>query len=213
MNKNIIMGVGTLIILGVIVGFFVVNKKSTLNPTMMNQQAGEMSPSPMANDNSPKSLKDLLTLGSQKCTFNAGTQSTGTVYVSSGKMKADFTISIAQGDITSHMLIDGETGYVWSDDSKGGIKMQINAVNPSATPNAKTMDVNKKYDYSCVPWTVNESFFVLPANITFSDIQTPHVMVPKTGTSVNNEDTNKCASCDTAPADYKVQCRQALGCN
>src|ERR1700683_114218 len=72
-----------------------------------------------------KSLFDFFSMtGSQKCTFSDSTnKSSGTVYVSGGKMRGDFQSSNNGKTNSSHMLNDGTFVYIWSDGQTNGIKM------------------------------------------------------------------------------------------
>lgn len=151
-------------------------------------------------DNSPKSLRDLLGLGkSQKCTFDKGT-----VYLSSGKVRGDF-----EG---SHMIVDGNTNYIWMDNQKEGFKtiFDLNATtSTSASPDTKTnFDYNQKSDYKCESWTSDSTMFVVPTTITFQDMSklTAPVKPDSSGNSA------QCGYCNTLSGDDKTQCLKALSC-
>jgi hypothetical protein len=134
----------------------------------------------------PSSLKGLLAqTGSQKCTFadtGDASQSQGTVYVSNGKMRGDFTSVAGTQTIQSHMIVKDNTSYLWSDAMQGqGIKMSFDAMSgqgasTQGTPQA--VDINAQVQYSCSAWSEDASQFALPTNITFQDVSAMMSPVP-----------------------------------
>lgn len=132
-------------------------------------------------------LKGLLALGSsQKCTFTDATSLTasseGTVYVAQGQLRGDFTSVVSGKAIGSHMIILGNTSYVWTDATKEGVKMALATTENQQGPGPNQgFDPNKKVNYSCSNWTTNASVFALPAGITFSDMTNilPNSPLPK----------------------------------
>src|SRR5579863_2306710 len=81
-----------------------------------------------------KSLFDLFSMaGSQKCTFSDSTSnSSGTVYVSSGKMRGDFQATNEGKTTQSHMINDGTYIYYWTDGQQNGYKMSLAMVKQQA---------------------------------------------------------------------------------
>lgn len=199
-------------------GYYFMSKNAANAPmipsgTSSNQAGGAL-----------KSLKDLLLSGvAQKCTFSDKTdnvETNGTTYVAGGKMRGDFNSTVEGKQTASHMIVDGKTSYIWSDDQTNGIKMTIDketseskstsntTLNSSAKEEA--VDVNKKLDYKCSPWGVNNSLFTPPANVKFTDFSA--MLTPqagKTGTGANPG----CSACDSLEGDEKAQCRSALKCS
>lgn len=157
-------------------------------------------------ENDQKSLKDLIGLGSsQECSFKDAAGNAGTVYVGSNKMRGNFTTAGAQGSISSHIIVDGQTTYMWLDGQNTGYKLAFDMNAPAAAEAEKqtgqNVDLDQKVDYNCKAWTVNSSVFALPSGITFTDFGS--MMVP----------SDKCAACDNVPASAQAQCKAALGCN
>jgi hypothetical protein len=206
MNKKLVplVIIGILLAIGVI--FLSTRKKATPATTPQTSET------PTATG--PKSLKDLLSAGvAQECSFTDPEGNSGSVFITSGKMRGDFTTKSDKETIKSHMVVDGNTSYMWMDGQESGYKFSFDAAN-APTPTAgqpQTFDTNKQMDYKCKPWIVTGSMFSLPGNIKFTDFS--QLMAPKTtGTAPATGDQSACAACDQVPADAKAQCRTALGC-
>src|SRR5579863_2563832 len=77
-----------------------------------------------------KSLFDLFSMaGSQKCTFSdSSNNSSGTVYISSGKMRGDFQSQNNGKAEVTHMINDGSYVYIWTDGQQSGYKMSLAVV-------------------------------------------------------------------------------------
>lgn len=206
MNKNLIYGVvGAVVIL--VLGYFIIsNTSSGQNPNG--------APTIQTEGASSGTLASLMSMGSVKCDVTntqAGAQSSGTVYVGGGKMRGDFTSQTSAGAVTSHMISDGTNVYVWSSAMPQGIKMTVAA---TAKPgNAQATMYNQNVSYTCSPWSVDASQFILPAGVTFSDMTS--MMQGSTGAnagaSAGTSAGANCAMCDQAGAG-RDQCRAALGC-
>jgi len=158
------------------------------------------------------SFKDLLTAGkSQKCESSFGTPNgnySGTAYFASGKMFGDFTAQVMGKTNEFFMVIKDQSVYTWLEVT--GKVMGFKTALPAATTTPATTaqsgtaaDVNQKITYTCQNWNEDDSFFALPADVTFKDM--PAAASP----AVN---TKKCSVCDTAPASVKAQCLAALNC-
>lgn len=202
---------------------------------IMNKPAGPAVPG--GDENTPTlgasmSMKELLGLGgAQRCTFAnkvENSESSGVVYVAGGKMRGDFT-SLAAGQTTqSHMIVDGETSYVWQDGSSQGMKISFADMNAqSGQGSNRSVDVNEKVGYSCGAWAVDASMFALPAGVEFSDLSAllppggmpslegkPGTIDPSAGTvPAGSPGAAQCAMCAQAPdEDSRAQCLAALGC-
>lgn len=172
-------------------------------------------PTATSDENSnKKSLRDLMSLAdNQQCTFT-DTQSTssGTIYIASGKARGDFETTAAGTSIKAHMIVDSEDVYVWMDGATDGFKTSFSASENIATQVQESVDLNQKVDYNCTGWSANQTFFELPANISFKDYSS--LMQPSgsenPGTPTKEQ---QCAVCDSLPASSVSQCKTALGCN
>lgn len=215
MNKNLIIGIVALLLIGG-GGYYFMTKGSVSTPTTPSSETSSQQPATAF-----KSLKDLLMSGvAQKCTFTDKSENVdmnGTTYVANGKMRGDFNSSVNGKVMVSHMIVDGKTSYMWTDDTTTGFKF---AFDPQSTEETQadesdkrqgSVDINKTMDYKCNPSTVDGSMFTPPANVKFTDYS--QMMGPsssgKTGTGVNPG----CSACDSLEGDDQAQCRAALKCS
>lgn len=207
MNKKIIL-VGALLLL-IAGGYFMFTKSSKNSPDTSGQSA----------NSAPKSLKDLLTAGvAQKCTFSmtqeSGNQS-GTTYITNGKLRGDFTSQANGKTMETHMIVSGNTSYVWQEGEKEGFKSSFDpstSVSGSEAQSASTtasLDFNKQGDYKCSAWVVDESMFTPPSDVKFNDFS--QLMKPTTSGTGQGE-SSQCSVCDSLSGDDKTQCRTALSC-
>jgi len=122
------------------------------------------------------SLKDLLAEGgSQKCAFMSSTdssESSGTVYVSDGQMRGDFTSMAGGQSVMSHMVVTDSTSYVWTDNYPQGMMMSFDSMTAGQEGDQAAVDPNALADYSCEPWAADAGAFVLPDGVDFQDIST-----------------------------------------
>lgn len=178
----------------------------------------EPTPTPVASEK--KSLKDLFAAGiSQKCTFSSnegGANAQGTVYATSGKSRGDFSSVISGQTINSHMIVDGNTSYVWMDGQKQGFISTFDATASEITPGASgetgKVDVNQQADYQCDTWTPDNSMFQRPDGVEFVDMSAliaPSTMPGAKGAGGNSA---QCAACNSLTGDSKTQCLSALNC-
>jgi len=206
MNKKLIVTIVVLLLLGV--GGFAAAKNFKGSSSTSTSTESSTQPT------SANSLKALLALGSaQTCTFdNAG--STGTMYISGGKVRGDFDSTTNGKTLKTHMLVDGTTSYIWMDGEKTGYKMSFDASAGAGTPGTTTaqtsgaFDANADMNYKCGPWVADASVFVLPTTVTFTSFAIP-TMNPSSG---NGSSSSQCSYCDNLTGDAKTQCKSALNC-
>lgn len=218
MNKNLAVVIGVILLVAIGGGAYMLKGKSSTT-------APSTSSASPKSETALKSLKDLLLSGiPQKCTFTDKTENAemdGVTYVSGGKMRGDFNSKTEGKMVTTHMIADGKTNYMWTSDQKTGIKMMFD---PKSTetkesgqstgqPQAGTetnggVDLNKNQSYNCSPWGVDNSMFTPPADIKFTDYSAMFAPTGKAGTGVNPG----CSACDSLEGDTKAQCKTALKC-
>ncbi len=172
----------------------------------------------MMKDEKARSLKALMASNTpQECTFQSSTDSSrseGKVYLSNGMMRGDFTAVSSGQTFTSHMITKDGTVYTWIDNMNTGFKASVDASAQADTDNSKNqnVDINAEHDFNCNAWSANSNMFVLPVNITFTDI---NAMIPQ---RMNNADGTPntqadCSACDQIPdGPSREQCKTALGC-
>ena len=210
MNKTLLLIVALVLLIGGGAYFVMSGRTSQTAMTPSYTQNQETT----APSNQPKSLKDLLTMGqSQTCTFTDPSGTGGTVYVSNGKMRGDFSSVSAGQTVQSHMIVDGQTSYLWMDGQTTGYKMTVEAATGEGTSAQGSVDVNKKTDFSCVPSVSDSSMFTLPTNIEFTSFAAPALPSGTAGeTGAGGANARQCAACDSVPEASKAQCKAALGC-
>ena len=187
------------------------SKQSTMSDTETNLE--------QTASGDQKSLKELMALNkSQKCSYSDSTNQ-GTIYFADGKMRGDFTTNLDTGQtVTSHMMVDGEYMYNWSDATEGGMKIKIDANQTTQSQSQQNaVDVNKPGNYNCGSWSADNSMFMMPTNIKFQDFSN---MMPQGSTGASGSGSGsvdmkaqQCAACDSLTGDDKTQCRTALSCN
>lgn len=218
MSKQIMVVAVVVLLLGA-GGFFFMSKESTNSKSPTNEISQEGS----QEAGGPKSIKDLFSLGTaQQCTFKDAAGNGGTVYVSGGKMRGDFTTISGNKTIQSHMIRDDKTSYVWMEGETVGYKMSVESISQTPPQGGTTntqgsVDLDKKADYSCNPWVVSGSMFQMPSNMQFTDLNSMMQKSPgTTGTQGGTQDMKsiQCAACDTVPdLTQRAQCKAALSCN
>ena len=160
------------------------NKEDTRGEESMQELSEESQNESEVNTES-KDFEEKTTLsklmgrgGNYMCTFVHNTQmgeSTGSVYISNKKIRGDFVSKVSvpglanMGDITTHMISDGESVYTWSSMSAEGYKVPV-AQEDTATQSSASVPTDQELDYKCVGWTADQSKFSLPTNITFKAI-------------------------------------------
>jgi hypothetical protein len=163
-------------------------------------------------------LKSLLSRGkSQKCTYSNKIESAsigGTVYVSDGKMRGDFTTTTEKIKVNGHMIVYGKYFYTWNDLRKEGIKMAYdpNEQAPTSVPvntSNQAPDINKTFTYTCQGWVTDNAVFTPPSDITFSTFALPSIVAPS-GVETN---TSACSACENLPEGAaRDTCRTQLNC-
>jgi hypothetical protein len=158
------------------------------------------------------SLKSLLTSTvPQTCTFASQKEATtnGTIYISGGKLRGDFTSTNEGQTINGHMLVETGYSYVWTDLVKRGMKVAITEGQTSENTNTQGMDLNQAVSYSCKPWIADASKFSLPTDVTFTTITLPPKAAAPSGTGTA---TSACSACDSLPTAAQSACKTQLNC-
>jgi len=213
-NKNIIIAVVILILLAA-GGFLFLNKSGT-SPLQNSRTATGTS--------QKSSLKALLGLGTnQKCSYSdQESGSSGTLYLGNGNARGDFLTTANGSEQGSHMIIDGQSMYVWTEGENQGFMMKRDAIEDiqenSAGNAPKTVDINEEVDYDCSSWSPDSSMFSAPSNVTFQDyssiMQDASKLIESTKNADDTQDSSAaCAACNNLPTDAQAQCKSALSCN
>ncbi len=129
--------------------------------------------------------KNLKCVWQTEATENAG-KSSGTIMISGKKFRQDIKIE-AKDTKTSgtemNAISDGESMFVWgAADPKNGFKLSLAGTTEAKTTakvgQTEAVDVNKKVDFRCSPWSVDESSFVLPEGVKFVDLSQMTKQIP-----------------------------------
>ena len=223
MNTKIIGIVGGVIILGVIVWLAI--GRAPAQPAS-NEPPGVPIVKDAQSTSGPTSLKSLLALGfPQTCEFtrnDKGEETSGIIYTDGKQMRGDFD-TIGEGKtIRSHMIVDNETIYAWTEGDNVGIKMELNAT-PDGDRSTQGVDVDEQLDYRCRTWPTDSSLFRLPDDVEFTDFRAmlPSVITPESNSqlpavsddeSATDDKEQQCGVCDSLAEPARSQCRTALGC-
>ena len=118
--------------------------------------------------------------GAYTCTVNQSVQNMetkGIVYISGDSVSGNFSTNVGGMNISSMFIIKDGYSYSWSSAAPTmGIKTKIAAQGNSGTKNTAGMAGSYSWnseqigDYSCEPWTVDQSKFVPPATVTFTSV-------------------------------------------
>jgi uncharacterized membrane protein len=227
MGNRVVIGI--LVIIALILtgaGFtwFKNNSSTSVDSTPSDQQSA---PSPVVtasvNSDTRVALKDLFSSSkSQKCTFsdnNSG--SSGVVYMSGGKMRGDFTSKTDGQSVESHMIVENQTSYVWTDASTQGVKMsyekvtQLTSATASAQAGGSSMPISmdQKVSYQCESWVADPTLLTLPTTVKFNDFSSliPQIKASTSGAAVMDP-KSACGACDQLSDTQRDQCRKALSC-
>lgn len=113
--------------------------------------------------------------GDWQCTVDTATTqavTSGTVYISDGKVHGEFTSMVeGTGQVTSYMIADGSSMYTWSSMMSQGIKMPKATLERFSGQNApaQAADLTVSYGYNCEPWNPDASKFVPPSTVSFME--------------------------------------------
>ncbi|MFA5933431.1 MAG: hypothetical protein WCV81_04110 [Microgenomates group bacterium] len=212
MNKKLPLIIGVIVLLGGLAAFMLLSKGKNVTPQSQSTQTipteqEQETPKPTVQ---PKSLKDLLALGkTQSCTFTDGSNSKTSIFFANNKMRGDFEATSEKSVMKTHIIVDGQTSYMWIDGQTMGYKMSVDKATAEQTNTQQNqIDLNKQADYNCKDWTVDSSVFNLPTGINFTDLSK---LIAPTGADGGN--SAQCAACDTLQGEAKTQCKTALKCS
>jgi len=150
-------------------------------------------------------LIDLAGLGKQvQCSYE-DEHSQATVYVSGNKFRSD---GIAKDSgMNVHTINDGDYIYIWSDSEPQGTKMSLDYIDEMsgdapAEYNDEIQMQDTEYSFVCSPWIPKQSFFEVPGDVEFVDMQE----------MMEGMMDEACAQCDNLEGDQKAQCLQMMSC-
>jgi len=165
MNKNLVWAVIGVVVLGGLIYFMM--GRDTSAPSDTEDETSQESDD---TSGASGSFRDLLASGvSQRCTFSdEDSGSDGTVYVSGGKMRGDFSVDVNGSESTGHMIVKDNTFYTWMDGETQGFKMTMDADAQANLPPGQ-FDLDQDVQQDCDAAVVSDSQFDIPGNVTFTD--------------------------------------------
>lgn len=113
--------------------------------------------------------------GAYKCEVNQdinGVETKGTTYINDGMVRGEYNTKIQGANVDSTFIVRDGFVYSWSSMLPNmGFKMKTD-VNASGNAGASasgsySWNAEQIGDYNCEPWTVDQSKFTVPTNITF----------------------------------------------
>jgi len=205
MNKKVVAAVIVVLVL-LLAGFLYMRKGS---PSV----APQMPTANQTSENPATTLRGLISKGvAQSCTFSAN-NTQGTMYISGGKVRGDFSSNVNGTVTASHMIIASNTSYLWMDGSSKGIKMSFDPnAQPSATPASGSFDASATMNYKCGVWLTDSAMFTLPTGVTFTTFNLPTAAPAKTSGTSGSSNASQCSYCDSLSGDSKAQCMSAFNC-
>lgn len=125
-------------------------------------------------NSSKESISSLLMGGkTAKCDLvYKQMESYGTVYTADKKFRGDFKVRTEGAEPTvSHIVSDGVTAYVWTDGQAEGFKMNAaDAIKAADYSMPGGQELDSKVDMKCASWVVDNSKFVNPRDVKFTDM-------------------------------------------
>jgi len=214
MNRQTAIVTAIVVVLAVIgvVALLQLNRGESQTQQTVTQQEEQQLPESSANKGTIQSLLKQGKNVTCSISYPEGSGS-GTVYVAGTKVRGDFTTKVDNKELMSHMINENNTAYVWTDASNQGTKITIdpNQPIPSAPAGApQSADLNKEVDMNCKNWSVDNSKFTVPTNVTFTDMSELLKKVQGTGTGpMPKLDASICDQITDASA--KAACLKSLG--
>ncbi len=198
MSKKFIIPVIVILLLTLVaVGYFLLKPQSTSKVGDISTTAISPTPATGTVNTSPQSgtFKSFLSFTfPQKCTFSSSADqanTSGTVYLDNGKMRADFSVKAANETTSSHMFVDKSVAYIWMDGQAQGVKIAFDAQSQTTNPQEGTVNPDTGINYICEPWTVDAAYLKTPEKMKFIDLSSQ--IFPTTLPSGDSEACDACA--------------------
>ncbi|MEY4602345.1 MAG: hypothetical protein RL292_286 [Candidatus Parcubacteria bacterium] len=147
-------------------------------------------PTATSTDNTPAPSGKKITFsellkqgGSYRCTVNQYVQnieSKGVVFIDKDRIRGDFSTQTQGMNIDSSLVVKDGYTYTWSSAlGARGIKIKNSTPYGGAQVKGQNTQMTSTYgfngeqigDYDCEAWAVDESKFIPPMSITFTELQ------------------------------------------
>ncbi len=211
--KNIGIIIAVFVIILLVAAGGVLFLKYAKAPTAPQTESAKTQSAKPTNNSVDASILSLLSGGkTESCAITfPDNKGAGSVFVADKKFAGDFTTKGSDGkETTGHVISDGTYLYIWSSAMPTGIKMNL-ADAKNATQNAQAnqaIDINQKASLNCSPWLPDNSKFVIPTNIKFSDMSQFLQNIQSSQPKVTNTNSSACDQIPAGPA--KTACLNAL---
>ena len=212
MNKKIVVLVIVVLLILIGGGALVMKNKSVY--TQVTPTPTAATPTKATAAEAKGTIKSLLTSAvPQSCTFTTEKQAStsGTVYISGGKMRGNFTTTSQGQSMNGHIIIDSGYSYIWTDLLTRGMKVAVTEGSASAGTSNQSMDVNQPVSYTCKPWTPDATMFTLPTNITFTTVTVPGA-AKTTGAGTTGTAPTACTACASLTGTAQSACNAQFNC-
>lgn len=173
------------------------------------------------------SLKELIDRGqASKCTFQMdmeGIETEAVVYIAGQKSYSEMETKDNTGKTyKTYSIIDGEWMYTWSTMTPGtGLKMNLKEMEEMGEEYEDDQEAKSEFDYQknyeqefeykCQNWLQDNSKFVPPANIEFTDWSQ---LMKDFTEEMNTSMGDLCGNCDViSDEEQRKECRESLGCD
>lgn len=152
------------------------------NPAAQNNVVGNQEKT--KDTKTVKSVSEIIANGqSLSCTFSytdaeQGITESGNFYVNGPQAKfrseAEIVTKDSDKKITTYMIGDGNYAYSWNGAEKTGFKISMKEGTPVAqdTKAQNNQRLDQKMNFDCRNWSVDNSKFILPPGVTFTDFST-----------------------------------------
>ena len=172
MNQNVIIGiVAAVVVVGG--GAWLLTTKDAATP---EGGVGNTQQESTMNGQGSGTFASLMAMGGSytcdvKTNFD-GNVSQGKMYINGKTFRGDFSSTVNNQGMTTHMIHTGDVMWSWTDGMAQGFKMAIpeaSASGDTPTSNAQ-FDYNQNVEYTCTPWMVDQALLTPPATIDFMEL-------------------------------------------
>ncbi|KKQ75548.1 MAG: hypothetical protein US96_C0009G0006 [Candidatus Woesebacteria bacterium GW2011_GWB1_38_5b] len=210
-NKFAVVGIAIAAVL--IVGGFGLYLLNN-NQSSQTDQTETTNTSGSENMTAGKTISDLLKSGeSTQCNFNytdEGGSTAGVVYIDQDRMRGDITTVVDETEQEINIIRKENINYIWGSafPDNSGLMFESKVEDIETNEQYRQyFDSEKKIDYSCGSWTVDESAFNPPTDVEFNDL--PGMV----GEAIKEElGDSACSVCDSLTGEAQTACRANLNC-
>lgn len=186
MKQNSVIGLIAIAIL-LILGTWYFTSRNVTNTTGDQMATSSVATTTASSDTATKpttsggsvSFHSIFTqTGNTQCDYNqtdSDVQGTSVIYISGGKMHAEFRTTTNGVKVASKMIYNGGYLYSWKEGATVGTKASIKSLNelptviPADLTSAAILGTSAdNVGWNCHPWVTDQSMFAIPSYVTFS---------------------------------------------